>query len=108
MIRAHPRRSLEGDLDGLLRSLPQFVAQAKPALEADDLRLSGNAVGCSWSNVVSDQPGMSDVRGPALPAQFSAGRFQEGGEARLRVESTPRVRPAGAALQLDPSHPSIR
>src|SRR5437867_1453074 len=42
-------------------------------------------------------------------ATIPGGRFRKGGEAPLRVErteSTPRVRPSGAALPLDPSHRS--
>ena len=107
--RANPRpdRSIGGGLGGPLRNLPQeSVARAKPALEAQHSRL-----GCAISD-----PALAPRRGSVpLPsagfagATIPGGRFREGGEAPLRAErteSTPRVRPSGAALQLDPSHRS--
>src|SRR6266540_5823576 len=103
MIRAHLRRFIGGGLGGPLRDLPQeSVARAKPALEAEHSRLGG---------AISD-PVLGPRRGsvPRSSAGFagamiSGGKFRKGGEAPLRVErtgSTPRVRPSGAASQLDP------
>src|SRR6266508_671582 len=115
MIRAHLRRSIGGGLGGPLRSLPQeSVARAKPALDPEHLSLGG---------AISDGLPPCHVRvfhfrAPALPAQ----RILGGGLGRgpkppaeclrrsrprphaQRTGSTPRVRPSGAALQLDPSH----
>src|SRR5206468_9063626 len=107
MIRAHLRRFIGGGLDGPLPRLPQeSVARAEPALEAD------HPTQC---RVICD-PTLALPRGsvPLSSAGFAGatnpgGRFRKGGEAPLRVErtgSTPRVRPSGAALQLDPSHRS--
>src|SRR5438046_1580034 len=109
MIRAHLLRSIGGGLGGPLRSLPQeWVARAKPALEPEHSTL-GRA---------NPHPLLAPRRGsvPLSSASFAGatnpgGRFRKGGEAPLRVErtgSTPRVRPSGAALQLDPSHRSSR
>ena len=106
MIRAH--LSLGGGLDGPLRTLPQgSVARAKPALEAEHFTLGDHALGCSRSGV-RRRPGRSVPRSSAgfAGATIPGGRFRKGGEAPLRVKSTPRVRPSGAALQLDPSHRS--
>src|SRR5437762_13606959 len=102
MIRAHLQRSIGGGLDGPLRDLPQFGARAKPALEAEHSRLGG---------AISD-PVLAPRRG-SVPlssagcagATNPGGRFRKGGEAPLRAVrtgSTPRVRPSGAASQLDP------
>src|SRR5262249_30141919 len=109
MIRAHLRRSFGGGLDGPLRDLSnESVARAKPALEADRATVSENAFVCSRSSVVDSYAGVFHVRAPALPAQSPGGRFRKGGEAPLRVASTPRVRLSGAALQLGASHRSRR
>src|SRR5213594_945162 len=107
MIRAHLRRFLGGGLDGPLRNLPQeSVARAEPALEVEHSTL-GRA---------NPHPLLASRRGsvPLSSAGFAGatipgGRVRKGGEAPLRVErteSTPRVRPSGAALQMDPSHRS--
>src|SRR5436309_1894333 len=107
MVRAHLRRSVGGGLGSPVRSLPQeSVARAKPALEAEHSTL-GRA---------NPHPVLASRRGsvPLSSAGFAGatnpgGRFRKGGEAPLRVEraeSTPRVRPSGAALQLAPSHRS--
>src|SRR6266540_584658 len=107
MIRAHLRRFLGGGLGGPLRSLPQdSVARAKPALEAEH----------STVGRANPHPLLASRRGsvPLSSAGFAGatnpgGRFRKGGEAPRRVErteSTPRVQPSGAALQLDPSHRS--
>src|SRR2546425_6454065 len=106
MIRAHLLRSIGGGLGGPLRSLPQEpVARAKPALEAEHSTLGR----------VNPHPLLASRRGsvPLSSAGFAGatipGGSRKGGEAPLRVErteSTPRVRPSGAALQLDPSHRS--
>src|SRR6266542_5370082 len=103
MIRAHLRRSIGGGPGGPLRSLPQeSVARAKPALEPEHLSLGGAISNRSPACHVR----VFHFRAPALPAQrILGGRFRKGGEAPLRVErteSTPRVRPSGAASQLDP------
>src|SRR2546426_1596526 len=107
MIRAHLLRSIGGGLGGLLRSLPQeSVARAKPALESE------HSTECCAISDPLVTPGRGSV--PLSSAGFagatmSGGRVRKGGEAPLRVErtgSTPRVRPSGAALQLDPSHRS--
>src|SRR5438093_12989981 len=107
MIRAHLRRSIGGGLGGPLRSLPQeSVARAKPALEAE------HSTECCAISDPLVTPGRGSV--PLSSAGFAGatnpgGRVRKGGEAPLRVErteSTPRVRPSGAALQLDPSHRS--
>src|SRR6266581_8198976 len=117
MIRAHLRRSVGGGLDGPLRSLPQeSVARAKPALEPERLSLGGAISG----RLPACHVRVFLFRAPALPAQ----RILGGGIGRgakppseclrrwrprphaQRTESTPRVRPSGAALQLDPSHRS--
>src|SRR5205814_9819659 len=90
-----------------VRSRPQeSVARAKPALEAEQSTL-GRA---------NPHPVLASRRGsvPLSSAGFAGAtnpgeRVRKGGEAPLRVErtgSTPRVRPSGAALQLDPSHRS--
>src|SRR6266542_2845243 len=106
MIRAHLRRFIGGGLDGPLRSLPQSGARAKPALEAEHPSLC-RAISDPlfarrrWSVPLSS----AGFAGATIPG----GRFRKGGEAPLRVErtgSTPRVRPSGAASQLDPSHRS--
>jgi len=120
MIRAHLRRFIGGGLDGPLRSLPQFGARAKPALEADHQSLGGKASDRSRMRVFACHVGVFHFRAPALPAQ----RFPGGGIGRgakppsecprrwrprphaQRTGSTPRVRPSGAVLQLDPSHRS--
>src|SRR5713226_7029428 len=106
MIRAHLLRFIGGGLDGPLRNLPQFGARAKPALEVEHSTL-GRA---------NPHPLLASRRGsvPLSSAGFAGatnpgGRVRKGGEAPFRVErteSTPRVRPSGAALQLDPSHRS--
>src|SRR6266478_2950918 len=107
MVRAHLLRSIGGGLGGPLRNLPQeSVARAKPALEPEHPTLGR----------VNADP-LFATRGGSVPlssagfagATIPGGRVRKGGEAPLRVErtgSTPRVRPSGAALQLDPSHRS--
>src|SRR5437870_8075615 len=108
LIRAHLLRSIGGG-QSPLRSLPQeSVARAKPALEAEH----------STHRCAISDPLAAPARGsvPLSSAGFagatiSGGRFRKGGEAPLRVKrtgSTPRVRPSGAASQLDPSHRSRR
>src|SRR5437773_11181990 len=107
MIRVHLLRFVGGGLGGPLRNLPQeSVARAKPALEPEHSTLGR----------VNANPSLASRRGsvPLSSAGFAGatnpgGRFRKGGEAPLRAErteSTPRVRPSGAALQLDPSHRS--
>src|SRR5438093_12440867 len=107
MVRAHLLRFIGGGRAGPLRSLPQeSVARAKPALEPEHSTLDR----------ANPHPLLASRRGsvPLSSAGFAGatipgGRFRKGGEAPLRVErteSTPRVRPSGAALQLDPSHRS--
>src|SRR5438094_8530546 len=114
MIRAHLRRSIGGGLGGPLRSLPQFGARVKPALEVEHPTVGGAIPNPAFTAHV----GAVHFRAPASPAQ----RFLGGGFGRVakppsedrwrprphaqRTESTPRVRPSGAALQLDPSHRS--
>src|SRR5216117_2575762 len=119
MIRAHLRRSIGGGLGGTLRNLPQeSVARAKPALEAEHLFVDGAASDRFRARLLARHVGVFHFRAPALPAQ----RILGGGVGRgakppsedrwrprphaQRTESTPRVRPSGAALQLDPSHRS--
>src|SRR5437867_7264330 len=118
MIRAHLRRFIGGGLDGPLRSLPQFGARAKPALEADHQSLGGKASDRSRMRVFACHVGVFYFRAPALPAQrILGGGFGRGAKPpseerwrprphAQRTESTPRARPSGAALQLDPSHRS--
>src|SRR5574341_335939 len=114
MIRAHLLRSLGGGLDGPLRVLPRFGARAKPALGAEHPTVGGKARGRSGPRVVA-HVGVFHFRAPALPAQRilrgglgrgaeppSEDRWRPRPHAR-RTGSTPRVRPSGAALQLDPS-----
>src|SRR6266542_6134911 len=115
MIRAHLRRFLGGGLGGPLRSLPQdSVARAKPALEAEH-----STVGRAIPNLLfTAHVGVVHFRAPASPAQrFLGGGFGRGAKPpsedrwrprphAQRTGSTPRVRPSGAALQLDPSHRS--
>src|SRR5437667_8688499 len=124
MIRAHLPRSIGGGLGGPLRSLPpESVARAKPALEPEHSTLGrGNphallasrrgSVPLSSAGFAGAIFGCSPRTRGAQPAAVlplalrPGGRFRKGGEAPLRVErtgSTPRVRPSGAALQLDPS-----
>src|SRR6266498_3967174 len=127
VIRAHLLRSIGGGLGGPLRSLPQeSVVRAKPALEAGPSSLGG--VICDEIHPASSRLPLQSV--PLSSAGFAGatsdcsprthgaqpvaalrlalrpgGRFRKGGEAPLRVErtgSTPRVRPSGAASQLDP------
>src|SRR6266478_4173859 len=109
MRRAHLLRSIGGGLGGPLRSLPpESVARAKPALGAEH-----SALGRANSHLLL---GSRRGRVPLSSAGFAGatnpgGRVRKGGEAPLRgerTESTPRVRPSGAALQLDPSHRSSR
>src|SRR6266849_2021244 len=125
MVRAHLWRSIGGGLDGPLRSLPRFVARAKPALEEEQSTVAGELPGRPQPSVIADQVREFPVRAPALPAQrILGGGFGRGAKppsewmirAHLRrwrprphaqrTGSTPRVRPSGAALQLDPSHRS--
>src|SRR5439155_21854331 len=107
MIRAHLRCSIGGGLGGPLRSLPQeSVARAKPSLEPDH-----STHCCAISDpLVAPRRGRVPLSSAGFAgATVSGGRSRKGGEAPLRVErteSTPRVRPSGAALQLDPSHRS--
>src|SRR5438093_5736576 len=65
---------------------------------------------CESHPLVASQRGSVPLSSAGLGgATIPGGRFRKGGEASLRVErtgSTPRVRPSGAALQLDPSHRS--
>src|SRR5881296_504128 len=106
MIRAHLRRFVGGGLGGPLRSLPHSGARAKPALEAEHPTL-GRAnphplLASRRRSVPLSSAGFAGATNPG-------GRVRKGGEAPLRVErteSTPRVRPSGAALPLDPSHRS--
>src|SRR5437867_9295458 len=107
MIRAHLPRSIGGGLGGPLRNLPQeSVARAKPALEPEQSTLGRpNPHPLLASRRGSVPLSSAGVAGATIPG----GRFRKGGEAPLRVErtgSTPRVRPSGAASQLDPSHHS--
>src|SRR6266478_9260710 len=115
MIRAHLRRSIGGGLGGPLRRFPQeSVARAKPALEPEHLSLGGAISNRSPACPVR----VFHFRAPALPAQrILGGGFGRGAKPpsedrwrprphAQRTESTPRVRPSGAALQLDPSHRS--
>src|SRR5437867_5370761 len=104
MIRAHLRRSIGGGLGGALRSLPQeSVARAKPALEPEHSTVGrANRHPLLASRRASVPLSSAGFAGATKPG----GRFRKGGAAPLRVErtgSTPRVRPSGAALQLDPS-----
>src|SRR5438093_8207373 len=123
MIRAHLRRSIGGGLAGPLRSLPQeSVARAKPALEAERsthcCAISDPLVTPGPGSVPLSSAGCAGATSDCSPRTHGAqpvavlrlalrpgGRFRKGGEAPLRVErtgSTPRVRPSGAASQLDP------
>src|SRR5207247_5888988 len=107
MIRAYLRRFIGGGLDGPLRSLPQeSVARAKPALGPEHSTLGrANPHALLASRRGSVRLSSAGFAGATNPG----GRVRQGGEAPLRVErtrSTPRVRPSGAALQLDPSHRS--
>src|SRR6266478_4082828 len=107
MIRAHLLRSIGGGLGGPLRNLPQdSVARAKPALapEHSPLRRANShpLLASRRERVPFSSAGFAGATKPG-------GRFRKGGEAPLRAErtgSTPRVRPSGAASQLDPSHRS--
>src|SRR2546426_3788089 len=107
MIRAHLLCSFGGGLGGPLRSLPQeSVARAKPALEAEHSTLGRanphSLLASRRGSVPLSSAGFAGATNPG-------GEVRKGGEAPLRVErtgSTPRVRPSGAALQLDPSHRS--
>src|SRR5437016_10749825 len=107
MIRAHLLRFIGGGLGGPLRSLPQeSVARAKPALEVDHSTVGR---GSPHPSLVSRRGSVPLSSAGSAGATIPGGRFRKGGEAPLRVErtgSTPRVRPSGAALQLDPSHRS--
>src|SRR5438105_14859118 len=128
MRRAHLRRFIGGGRGGPLRSLPQeSVARAKPALEAEPSSLGGvicdeiraasprlprESVPLSsagFAGATSDCSPRTHGAQPVAVLRFAlrpGGRFRKGGEAPLRAErtgSTPRVRPSGAALQLDPS-----
>src|SRR5712692_3547381 len=69
MIRAHLRRSIGGGLDGPLRSLPRFVARAKPALEEEQSTVAGELPGRPQPSVIADHVREFPVRAPALPAQ---------------------------------------
>src|SRR5207253_9403400 len=107
MIRAHLQRSIGGGLGGPLRSLPQeSVARAKPALGVEQSTLGrANPHPVLASRIGSVPLSSAGFAGATNPG----GRVRKGGEAPLRAErteSTPRVRPSGAALQLDPSHRS--
>src|SRR5438876_2791379 len=109
MIRAHLRRFIGGGLGGTLRSLPQeSVARAKPALEAEHSTLGrANPHPLLVSRRGSVPLSSAGLAGATNPG----GRLRKGGEAPLRgerTERTPRVRPSGAASQLDPSHRSSR
>src|SRR6266498_3645297 len=107
MIRAHLLRFIGGGLGGPLRDLPQeSVARAKPALEAEHSTLGRanphSLLASRRGSVPLSSAGFAGATNPG-------GEVRKGGEAPLRVErtgSTPRVRPSGAALQLDPSHRS--
>src|SRR5213594_3938044 len=104
MIRAHLLRFIGGGLDGPLRSLPpESVARAKPALEPEHSTLGRanphSLLASGRGRVQLSSAGFAGATNPG-------GEVRKGGEAPLRVErtgSTPRVRPSGAALQLDPS-----
>src|SRR6266498_1109468 len=115
MRRAHRLRFIGGGLGGPLRDLPQeSVARAKPALEAEHSTVGG----ASPNPLFTAHVGVVHFRAPALPAQpFLGGGFGRGAKPpsedrwrprphAQRTGSTPRVRPSGAALQLDPSHRS--
>src|SRR5882724_12721515 len=107
MIRAHLLRSIGGGLGGPLRSLPQeSVARAKPALESEHSTLGRvnphSLLASRRGSVPLSRAGFAGATNPR-------GEVRKGGEAPLPAEragSTPRVRPSGAALQLDPSHRS--
>src|SRR6266542_1947724 len=107
MIRAHLRRLIGGGLGGPLRSLPQGIACAGEARARTGTPIARR---CDLQPVTS----LPRESVPLSSAGFAGatnpgGRFRKGGEAPLRGErtgSTPRVRPSGAALQLDPSHRS--
>src|SRR6266446_5653137 len=103
MIRAHLRRSIGGGLGGPLRSLPQGIGCAREPDHSTLGRANPHSLLASRrGNVPLSSAGFAGATNPG-------GRFRKGGEAPLRVErtgSTPRVRPSGAALQLDPSHRS--
>src|SRR5205823_12902498 len=98
--------SSEGAWAAPSETSPRNRLLAKPALEPEHSTLGR----------VNANPSLASRRGsvPLSSAGFAGatnpgGRFRKGGEAPLRVErteSTPRVRPSGAALQLDPSHRS--
>src|SRR5213593_1092381 len=118
MIRAHLLRFVGGGLDGPLRNLPQFGARAKPALEVEHPLVGGVPSDGFWPRLLACHVGGFHCRAPALPAQrFLGGGFGRGAKPpsedrwrprphAQRTGSTPRVRPSGAALQLDPSHRS--
>ncbi len=106
MIRAHLRRFVGGGRRGPLRILPQSGARAKPALEAEH---SAVCRAISDALLLGRRGSVPLSSAGFAGATIPGGRFRKGGEAPLRVErtgSTPRVRPSGAALQLDPSHRS--
>src|SRR5207247_10026592 len=115
MIRAHLLRLSGGGRGGPLRNLPQeSVARAKPALEVEHSTI-GRAI---LNPLFTAHVGVVHFRAPALPAQrILGGGFGRGAKPpsedrwrprphAQRTGSTPRVRPSGAALQLDPSHRS--
>src|SRR5207247_3287176 len=84
------------------------VARAKPALEVYHSTVGR---GNPHPSLVSRRGSVPLPSAGSAGATIPGGRLRKGGEAPLRVErteSTPRVRPSGAASQLDPSHRSSR
>src|SRR6266446_8998810 len=116
MIRAHLRRFIGGGLDGPLRSLPQFGARAKPALEVEHPTVRGEAPGRRWRSVITDHVQVFHVRAPALPAQrFLGGGFGRGAKPpsewnvqRVRLACGPRAPPCSWTLLIALARPFLR